>query len=114
MRFGTTLATSLAGLTLLVATSAHGQAASDAPPVANVPPMQCEKPGNPPLDQAQMLRFGKRVDEYKLCVNEYARTMGAKGNEYADIARVYTNAANGAVDQYNEYVKDLNEKTNKK
>ena len=53
-----------------------------------IPPMQCEKPGNPPLDQAQMLRFGKRVDEYKLCVNEYARQMGAKGNEPSAAARM--------------------------
>ncbi len=111
MRFGSILAPAL---TMLLATAAHGQAAPAPLPPPVIPPMQCEKPGNPPLDQAQMLRFGKRVDEYKLCVNEYARQMGAKGNEYADIARVYTNAANGAVDQYNEYVKDLNEKTSKK
>jgi hypothetical protein len=114
MKFGTTLAASMAGLAMLVVASAHGQGAPAAPAMPTIPPMQCEKPGNPPLDQQQMLRFGKRVDEYKLCVNEYARQMGTKGNEYADIARAYTNAANGAVDQYNEYVKDLNEKTSKK
>ena len=110
MKLRSSIALSLAGSALLFATSAYAQATLPAPPV---PPMACENPGNPPANSSPaMARFQKKVDEYKVCVNDYAKTTGAKANEYADAARAYSNAANEAIDGYNTYIKALNEKTN--
>lgn len=101
-----------------LALSAHAQQSTPTPPVPAasavvVPPMQCEKPGdNAGIEpnQAQINRFQKKVDDYKLCVNGYAKSMGAKSNEFADMARTYAAAANGAIEEYNAYVTSLNAK----
>ena len=99
------------------ALSAYAQQGAPAPVLAAgavvVPPMQCDKPGdNAGIEpsQAQVNRFQKKVDDYKLCVNGYAKTMGAKSNEHADMARTYAAAANGAIEEYNAYVTALNAK----
>ncbi|MGI9025094.1 MAG: hypothetical protein ACR2GP_05860 [Burkholderiaceae bacterium] len=115
---GTALSTCAAALLALFALSAHAQQSTPAPahaaPAATtvaVPPIQCEKPADTPLldpSSAHLKRFQKQVDDYKVCVNEYSRSMGAKSNEYADQARAYAAAANGAIDDYNTYVTALN------
>lgn len=91
--------------------------AQTTPPAVAVPQMQCEKPGDSPgVDPSptQMNRFQKRVDDYKVCVNDYAKTTGAKANEYAELARAHANAANTAIEGYNAYVTELNEKVKRK
>lgn len=94
--------------------SAAAPAATPATSAVAVPPMQCEKPPATPLidpSSVHIRRFQQQVDDYKACVKEYARSMGAKSNEYADQARAYAAAANGAIDSYNVYVTDLNART---
>ena len=99
-----------ASLTVLFAASAHAQQPAA---TVEVPSMNCPSPGSPPLDRASpdMARFQKRVDEYKVCVNQYASTTGAKANEYAAQSRAWSDAANKAIDDYNAYVTKLNEAT---
>ena len=78
-----------------------------------IPPMNCEKPGDSAgiePNYAQQQRFQKKVGTYKLCVDDYAKAMSAKADEYVEIAKTYTNAANGAIDSYNTYVTALNAK----
>ena len=106
------------GLLALFALPAYAQStAAPAAPVAPaapavvISPMKCEKPADTPLldpSSTHIKRFQKQVDDYKVCVNEYSRAMGAKSNEYADQARAYAAAANGAIDDYNTYVNALN------
>ena len=115
MNFKTHLMSLSACAAAVFALSAHAQQTAPTPaPTASavaVPPMQCEKPGdNPGIDpsQAQINRFQKKVDDYKLCVNGYAKTTGEKSNELADMARAYAAAANGAIEEYNAYVTALN------
>ena len=87
-----------------------------APAVASaeaVAPMNCEKPGDSAgieLSNAQVVRFQKKLDAYKNCVNEYAKAMGAKANEHAGLAKNYAAAANGAIEDYNVYATALNAK----
>lgn len=109
--------TCAAALFALFASSVHAQQSAPAPaaaPAANavaVPPISCEKPPpTPGIDpgSAQIKRFQKQVEDYKTCVNEYARAMGVKSNEYAAQARAYAAAANGAIDEYNTFATDLN------
>lgn len=105
------IAVCLAGL---LASSAHAQQPAPATtPSVDVPPMTCTVPGSPPLDRAgsDMGRFQKRVDDYKVCVNQYTQSTGAKANEYAAQSRAYADAANKAIDDYNTYVTALNEAT---
>ncbi len=108
---GAALSTCAAALLTLFALSAHAQQPAPAASTVVVPPMQCEKPADTPLldpSSTHIKRFQKQVDDYKLCVNEYSRVMGAKSNEYADQARAYAAAANSAIDDYNTYVTALN------
>ncbi len=104
-----------AGLTLTCAAtgSAVAQTAPAAAPTVTVPAMNCDNPGTAPLDRAgsQMTRFIKRVDDYKLCVNAYTAAQGAKAQEYAAMSRAYEDAANKAIDGYNEYINALNAAT---
>lgn len=106
---------SLTVLALLLASAAQAQqpAAPAAAPNVDVPAMSCVNPGSPPLDRAgsDMTRFSKRVEDYKVCINEYTRSTGAKANELAAQSRAYADAANKAIDDYNTYVTALNEKT---
>ncbi len=116
---GAALPASAAALLALFALPLHAQQTTTAPvapatTTVAVPPMQCEKPADAPLlepSSAQLKRFQKQVDDYKTCVNEYSRSMGAKSNEAADQARAFAAAANGAIDNYNAYVTDLNART---
>lgn len=121
MNFKTQLVSLSACAAAVVALSAHAQQSAPVPappptPSAGavaVPPMQCDKPGdNAGIEpnQAQINRFQKKVDDYKLCVNGYAKSMGAKSNEFAEMARTYAAAANGAIEEYNAYVTALNAK----
>lgn len=121
MNFKTQLKSLSACVAAVFALSAHAQQGAPAPASAStpaasavaIPAMQCEKPGdNPGIEpnQAQINRFQKKVDDYKLCVNAYAKSTGAKANEFADSARAYSAAANGAIEEYNAYVTALNAK----
>ena len=109
-RFSTSAA---ATLFAVFAFPAYAQQPAPAPSASSVvvPPMKCEKPADTPLldpSSTHIKRFQKQVDDYKTCVNEYSRAMGAKSNEYNDQARAYSAAANGAIDDYNTYVTALN------
>ena len=76
-----------------------------------IPTMNCEKPGDSAgIDptHAQVVRFQKKVDAYKDCVNDYVKAMGAKANEYSALAKTYIDAGNGAIQNYNAYVNALN------
>ena len=91
---------------------AQQAAAGPATPVT-IPAMTCENPGEGAgiePSYAQVQRFQKRIDAYKSCVNDYAKAMGAKASEYADVAKTYTNAGNAAIESYNAYVTGLNAK----
>lgn len=110
----------VAALLTLVTYPVHAQQTAPAPastPAANavaVPTMPCEKPPPTPgiePSAAQLRRFQKQIDSYRICVNEYARAMAAKSNEHADQARAYAAAANGAIADYNSYVNELNART---
>lgn len=87
----------------------HAQTPAAAPDVV-VPQMNCENPGTAPLDRAgaAMTRFIKRVEDYKVCVNAYTAAQSAKANEYAAMSRAYGDAANKAIDGYNDYINALN------
>ncbi len=104
-----------ASLVLAALPSAHAQQPAPTPPTTavTVPPMTCESPGAAPIGPPgpSFTRFQKRVDDYKVCVNQYAAAAGAKSNEFADQARAYADAANKAIDSYNAYVTALNEST---
>lgn len=93
--------------------AAEAQTAAPAATAVQVPQIECQSPGFAPLDKAgsDMTRFSKRVDEYKICVNAYVKSTGAKSNEYADQARAYGDAANKAIEDYNAYITKLNEST---
>lgn len=103
-------------LLALASFSVHAQGAPAAATTTStsavaIPPAQCEKPpAGPMIDptSAQTKRFQKQVGDYKSCVDEYAKAMGAKSNEHAELARAYESAANSAIDSYNTYVTDLN------
>jgi hypothetical protein len=87
--------------------------AQDAAPVSGPPPLDCAKPGDPPkpgASNADITRFQKRLDEYKTCVSTYTKANAAKAQEYQAQARAYSDAANGAVDGFNAYVTELNQK----
>lgn len=102
-----------AALVACASAASAQQAASGSTNPSAVPAMNCEKPGDSAgiePSNAQQQRFQKKVDAYKVCVNDYAKAMGAKANEYVDLARSYSNAANGAIESYNAYVTALNEK----
>lgn len=89
------------------------QAATGSTSPSAVPAMNCEKPGDSvgiEPSNAQQQRFQKKIDAYKACVSDYAKAMGAKANEYVDLAKTYSNAANAAVESYNAYVTALNER----
>lgn len=110
----TTILRSAAALSAcLLAVAAVPSHAQQPASSADVPVLNCTNPGFPPLDRAspEMGRFQKRVDAYKVCVNDYTKTVGAKSNELAAQAQVYSDAANKAIDDYNTYVTSLNEKT---
>lgn len=104
------IAAASACLAGLLATSAPAQQPAPTPAV-EVPAMTCPSPGGLPVDRggAEMGRFQKRVDDYKVCVNEYTKATGAKANEYAAQSRAYAEASNKAIDDYNAYVTGLNE-----
>ena len=94
------------------ATLAQQAAGGPANP-GSIPAMNCENPGDSAgiePNYAQIQRFQKKIDVYKLCVNDYAKAMGAKANEHVEIAKTYSNAANGAIESYNTYVTALNAK----
>ena len=109
-----TATASLAFFAAVFALPAGAQQAAPAPASAVVvPPMSCDKPADTPLlnpSSSHIQRLQKQIETYKLCVNEYSRSMGAKSNEAADQARAYAAAANGAIDDYNTYVTALNER----
>lgn len=98
-------------LTVLCSLSAFAQ--QPAAPAVDVPPMTCVSPGSAPIDRASpsMTRFSKRVEEYKVCVNQYTAMVGAKANDLAAQSRAYSDAANKAIDDYNAYIIALNEST---
>ena len=98
---------------LLAALAAVSSFAALAQTAAEPPTMNCPNPGSSPLDRASpdMNRFQKRVEEYKVCVNTYAASTGAKANDYAAQSKTWSDAANKAIDDYNAYVTKLNEAT---
>jgi hypothetical protein len=81
---------------------------------AAVPPPACEKPADfAPLDRSDhraMTRFQKGLDDYKTCIGDYSKTNGAKANELAAQSRVYADAANKAIDDFNAYIQEMNAK----
>jgi hypothetical protein len=104
--------TAIASATLLLALTAPSYAQE--PTTVAAPPVDCQKPGDfAPLDRSspEAAKFQKKLEEYKNCVGVYARTNGAKANELAAQSRVYSDAANKSIDDYNAYVVQLNEKT---
>ena len=108
------LAALSASVTMLCAVpSAIAQQPAPAAAAVVVPPMNCENPGAVPIGPQgpAMTRFQKKVDDYKICVNQYVAATGAKSNEFNEQARVYRDAANKAIDDYNAYVTKLNEAT---
>lgn len=105
-----TFRSSIALATLVVAGAVQPASAQDAAAVV-VAPMNCPKPGDfAPVDRAspEMTRFQKRLEEYKNCVFAYTKTNGAKASDFAAQSRAYADAANGAIDDYNAYVTELN------
>jgi hypothetical protein len=103
-----------ATIALAFVASSYAQDPAPAPAPLAAPPMDCQKPGDfAPLDRSspEAGRFQKKLEEYKVCVGAYARTNGAKANELAAQSRVYSDAANKAIDDYNAYVTQINDKT---
>ncbi len=120
---GAALSATAAALLVAFACAAQAQQTAPAPATANsstpaappvaIPAMQCEKPADSHLADptaAHLKRLQKEVEQYKVCVNDYAHAMGAKANEFADQSRAYATAANGAIESYNTLVTELNAK----
>ncbi len=96
-----------ATITLTFVASSYAQ--DPAPTTVTAPPMDCQKPGDTvPSAGAEVGRFQKRLEDYKNCIGAYSRTNGAKANELAAQSRVYGDAANKAIEDYNAYVAQLN------
>jgi len=120
-RFPCTTITLLAALVAVVCAfpAVAQEGAATAPP-----PMACQNPGVRPLDRssADAGKFQRKLDEYKKCVSDYSQTNGARANEIAALSRAsaakadelavqsraYSDAANNAVKDFNDYVSGLN------
>ncbi len=109
IRFAAAVAAGLT-FTCAVVDTAVAQTPTAATPDVAVPTMNCDNPGTAPLDRAgaAMTRFIKRVEDYKVCVNAYTAAQSAKANDYAAMSRAYGDAANKAIDGYNDYINALN------
>src|SRR6185295_10123864 len=72
---------------------------------AQVPPLSCEKPGDPPLDPSyeQQKRYDKKREGYKECVMKYVGELKQKADAQFEAGKKYQDAANGAIDEYNTW-----------
>jgi hypothetical protein len=80
---------------------------ADAPQGAGevVSPPDCRKP--PVITKIRKADddsdFESRADSYKTCINDYVAAQ-------SDLAKKHTEAANAAINQYNDFVKLVNDK----
>jgi hypothetical protein len=95
----------------------HAQtpAAAPAAPVA-VAPNPCETPSDyVPVgggSGSDIAKITKRIDAYKVCVNDYSQSENAKAADLVKQAQAHQDAGNKAIDDYNTYVQAMNKKTN--
>jgi hypothetical protein len=77
-------------------------AASTEKPV-DVPKHSCKRPENPGklASDRQMSQFRKEIDGYRDCLTAYRENMNKT-------AKAYVEAANGAIQEFNDYVTELN------
>jgi len=96
----------LAVAALLVADFAYADN-STAAATENVAPPNCKKPTikNKVRKADSEDDFNEAAEAYKTCIDEYVNTQN-------DLARKHTDAANAAVDTFNAFLKQVDEKKN--
>ena len=85
-----------------------------AAPVADVPAMKCEKPGNVPgqammADQSIRRRYEREVKTYGDCVKAYVAERQTAAKTLQQSAQANADAGNAAVNEYNALMKQLND-----
>lgn len=77
----------------------------DKPATVSVPKHKCERPEMPTKfeTEAQQQAFVKQMDGYRDCLMAYR-------NEMNKLAQAHIAAANGAIDEFNAFVKAVNSK----
>jgi hypothetical protein len=80
-------------------------AAEEKAAAPNVPKHKCERPDMPAKfeNDAQQQAFVKQMDGYRDCLMAYR-------NEMNKLAQAHIAAANGAIDEFNAFVKAVNSK----
>lgn len=69
----------------------------------DMPKHSCKKPEHPGklASERQMATFRKDIDGYRDCLTAFREQMNRQ-------AKVYVDAANGAIQEFNDYVTELN------
>jgi hypothetical protein len=69
----------------------------------DMPKHSCKKPENPGklASERQQAQFRKDIDSYRDCLTAFREQMNRQ-------AKVYVEAANGAIQEFNDYVTELN------
>ena len=92
------------GLVLLLLSVASSQAAA-----AKIPRLYCHKPVVPPTTNptaAQVDAYNKSLPEYRRCIERYVAYRSAAARKYSELAQENAKAANAAIRQFNELVKE--------
>jgi hypothetical protein len=95
---------------IVLACCASIAVAEDTSRVAQIPSLSCEKPGDPPLQPTyeQQKRYDKKRDGYKECVMKYVGDMKQQADAQFEAGKKYQDAANGAIDEYNNWANQAN------
>jgi hypothetical protein len=106
-----------AQLALVISIAASAAIAEDKAPVVpvNIPAVNCEKPGDPPLQPSydQQKRYDKKREGYKECVMKYVADMKQRADAEFEAGKKYQDAANGAIEDYNSWASQFNAKLKK-
>lgn len=73
-----------------------------------VPALSCQAPQPPPAKGAsapQIDAYNDALPKYRQCVQDYVNARTAEAEKYSALANANSEAANKAVEQYNNFVK---------
>ena len=95
---------------LAIACCASIAFAEDTSAVAQIPSLNCEKPGDPPLQPTydQQKRYDKKREGYKECVMKYVGDMKKQADAQFEAGKKYQDAANGAIEEFNTWANQVN------
>jgi hypothetical protein len=84
--------------------------AEDKSAAVQIPSLSCEKPGDAPLQPTydQQKRYDKKRESYKECVMKYVGEMKKQADAEFEVSKKYQDAANGAIEEYNNWANQVN------